>query len=541
MILHYDPKTQTFYLQCGYHESDHARRAGFAWDKQYRMWKTGFAATAAPFAKTEKERAFIAAKAAVEQKTYQASCATWSEFAVPLPPGVELKRFQKAGCEFMRDKASVLLADQMGLGKTVQAIGVYNMLSEGGKFEPRTLIVCPASLKRNWAKELSKWALKARFGIAEGNTMPNTPVVIVNYDIVNRHKALLHEVVWDLVILDECQYLKNNQAQRTQALYGYRFQPGLNAKRKLALTGTPILNRPIEIFSTLKFLQPENWRDKHEFAKRYCDATQTRFGWDYNGASNLEELQVRLRSSLMLRRLKKDVLRELPAKVRQVIEIDPDAAGRRVLQKEKALFGEVLSKQVKDTMTEQEYRELIRVMQGGQRVGFEEMSTVRRENAEAKIPAVTDHLKDCLEQEDKVVVFAHHKSVVQALAAEFGKEAVVVDGDTPLEKRQQNVEAFQGNPKVRLFIGNIIAAGTGLTLTAASHVVFAELDWVPGNVTQAEDRCHRIGQTASVLVQHLVLAGSIDAVMAKAIVQKQDVIEQALDTNLDDKVMEALQ
>lgn len=545
MILHFDNTSGLFLLECGYHESDFARRGGWAWNKELRMWTTPFASTAAPFAKTPKEKALVSAKAENEKKTHAASCATFSTFHPPAPEGLQYKDFQRAGVEFMQGRPSVLLADDMGLGKTIQAIGLYNVLAEDrhkrGADKLSVLVVCPASPKRNWRREFMKWAIDApQVGIAEGDKLPNTRVVVINYDIVGRHIDTLKSRCWDMLVLDECQYLKNTKAQRTQAIYGYRFTPGLKAGVKLALTGTPILNRPIELFSTLKFLQPEGWKDKHSFAMRYCAAHQTRWGWDYNGAANLEELQRRLRSTLMLRRLKKDVLRELPPKQRQVIEIDPDAAGRKVLRRERAMWGDILDRHADSPLTEEEYRQVIRSMAGGGQVGFTEMSTVRRENGEAKVGMVIDHLKDCLESVQKIVVFAHHKSVISALSGEFGKECVVVDGSTPNAKRDEAVTRFQTDPTCRVFIGEIIAAGTAITLTAASLVVFAELDWVPGNVTQAEDRCHRIGQMESVLIHHLVLAGSIDAVMAKTIVHKQEIIDSALNDNLSQQMEEAL-
>lgn len=160
------------------------------------------------------------------------------------------------------------------------------------------------------------------------------------------------------------------------------------------------------------------------------------------------------------------------------------------------------------------------------RIAFIEMSEARHKVALAKLPHVIEHLKDALE-EGAVVCFAHHRDIIAALKAEF-PDAVTITGDTPLAARQEAVDAFQAG-RTNLFIGNIQAAGVGITLTRSAHVIFAELDWVPGNLTQAEDRTHRIGQTASVLVQHLVLEGSVDAIMARKIIAKQEVIAKALD------------
>lgn len=456
------------------------------------------------------------------------SSATTSDFMPPAPAGKEYLPYQRAGIEIMVGEKNTLLGDDMGLGKTIQAIGLMNCI------RPKyTLIVCPATLKRNWYNEIRAWGTAPwSIAIAEGKTFPEANIVIVNYDILARHKNLIHGRKWDLLILDEAQYIKNRKAQRTQLVCGSRHIPVIRAARKLALTGTPFLNRPIEIFNSLKLLDPNNYPTIFDFAKRYCDAKMTGFGWDFSGHSNLEELQKKLRSTVMIRRLKADVLKDLPAKRRQVIELDPDTEGRKVLRMESkfALDMDYAVPQIDGTLDEDAFRKVVRFMRGGSPGAFEEMSTIRRLNAVAKIPAVIEHLEDAIESSGKVVCFAHHKEVIAALYNHFGECAVVVAGDTPMKTRQVNVESFQKDPKCKLFIGNLIAAGTGITLTAASHVVFAELSWVPGEVSQAEDRCHRIGQKESVLIQHLVLAGSIDAVMAKTIVAKQSIIEKALNT-----------
>jgi len=463
------------------------------------------------------------------------SSATESAYLPPSPAGKVYLPYQRAGIEALLTMKNALLGDEMGLGKTIQAIGVMNVL------RPKyTLIICPATLKRNWAKELAAWGTAPwSVRIAEGNTFPEANIVIVNYDILARHKDKTHGRKWDMLILDECQYVKNRKAQRTQLVCGSRFIPPILAARKLALTGTPILNRPIEIFNALKLLDPKEYSNMFKFASQYCDAKMTAFGWDFSGHSNLDQLQTRLRSTVMIRRLKSEVLKDLPPKRRQVIELDPDSEGRKVLRLEQkyALEMDYAVPQTDGTLDENAFRKVVRFMRGGSPGAFEQMSTIRRLNGVAKIPAIIEHLEDAIESSGKVVCFAHHKEVIYKLHEHFGAQSVVVAGDTLLTYRQERVEQFQKDPAIKLFIGNLIAAGTGITLTAASHVVFAELSWVPGEVSQAEDRCHRIGQKESVLVQHLVLAGSIDAVMAKTICNKQTIIEQALNT---DKLAEAL-
>lgn len=550
--IQWSEKLNVFICHCDYAEKEIPKRAGFTWDKTNKIWITPWAVTAQ---KLVKNKGDIGSSRAVIEGLHRAmqnvakSNALYSEFEVPAPAGLEYREYQRAGVEFMRNRRAVLLGDEMGIGKTIQAIGLYNYHCANGLKDrtPKVLIICPATLKRNWVKEWRKWSIrKQAIEIAEGSTWPGTDIVVVNYDILPRFHDQIRSTAWDILIMDECQYLKNKKARRTQQVFG-RPKPKdgsqleaiapITAKCKLALTGTPIPNRPIELYALLRYMDPLGWPNKLAYAQRYCNAMPNGFGWDMNGASNLEELQEKLRSSIMIRRLKKDVLKDLPPKERQIIEIEI-ADGDEILAKERKILQNFESQ---DRLTDAEYKDLIKTMRSGDMGGFEEMSTIRRENAVAKIPYVIEHLHEALDASGKVVVFCHHKQVAAALIEEFKDICTVVTGSTGLQERHDNVEKFQTDPNCRLFIGNIIAAGTGITLTASSHVVFAELDWVPGNVSQAEDRCHRMGQTGSVLVQHIVVAGSIDAIMAKTIVYKQSVIEKALDPNAVADLERALQ
>jgi superfamily II DNA/RNA helicase len=181
-----------------------------------------------------------------------------------------------------------------------------------------------------------------------------------------------------------------------------------------------------------------------------------------------------------------------------------------------------------------DYEAAVTALRDGARAAFTEISKLRHETAVAKIPSVIDFLHACLDDDGgKIVLFAHHHDVVNAIAQEFGISSVVLTGETGQTDRQAAVDRFQSDPDCKLFIGSITAAGLGITLTASSHVIFAELDWVPGNITQAEDRMHRIGQTNSVLVQHLVLDGSLDAQMARTLIEKQQVIDKALNDRVE--------
>lgn len=531
---------------CPY-EMRHVPKAAGLWWKEVdgigKRWRTDDVEKAAKLIEyaDDEAKALIEAHKAKQAESRELSRANNADVEIPVPAGLNYLPYQKAAIAYAMQRPSTLFADEMGLGKSVETIGVIN----ADPTVRRVLIVCPASLKINWLREFTRWSVRSySIGIANGGKFPTDDVVICNYDILTKNLKAIQAVQWDVLIADECHYAKNKKAQRSKALYA------IQAKRRLFLTGTPIVNRPVELFPIVNALDPKTFGNFMAYAKRYCDAEQTRFGWDFSGASNLEELQDKLRTTIMVRRLKKDVLTELPAKRRQVIEFpangcatvirsEMDAASRH-----EDILAELRARvALADAADDEEgYKEAVEELRHGTRTAFTEMSQLRHETAVAKIPYVIEHVKESVESTGKVIVFAHHIDVLNALTEAFGAEAVCLQGNTPQKERQEAVDRFQTDDSVKVFVGSITAAGVGITLTAASHVVFAELDWVPGNVTQAEDRAHRIGQVNSVLVQHLVLEGSLDATMARTIVNKQEAIDGALNDqySVEDLENEAL-
>jgi len=428
---------------------------------------------------------------------------------------MELKEFQKQGVDWLKENFRAILADEMGLGKTVQVAGLINACPG----ITRLLIVCPASLKQNWYNELTTWLtrpLSIQIVSGKKDTVRHSNVTIINYDILSAHgDALVHGKpcdskghIYDLVVFDEAQYLKNPTADRTAA--ARCFAP--RTPRLVFLTGTPLVNRPADLFVMLHAINPEITKSKQHFETRYCGGHMERlqFGkkivrrWNNLGATNIEELREKL-APVMLRRLKSDVLSELPEKQHQIIELDGDDMFSGVPLKG-AWWNDL------------------------EHVPVSATAQARKACGMAKISKVVQHIKMLLEEKDKVVVFAHHQDVVNSIAAAFSGEAVCITGSTPSDKRQGYVNAFQTGPRVKLFVGNIQAAGVGLTLTASDIVVFAELDWVPGNMRQAEDRCHRMGQKNNVLVQYLVTPG-VDAEIGRALARKIEVIEATIGGN----------
>jgi SWI/SNF-related matrix-associated actin-dependent regulator 1 of chromatin subfamily A len=538
-------------FEFSYALKDLVKAAGFRFDPATKTWWTDKPEIAAKIAGDTSDIAAAInaereAKHARDAAAIEASRALDADVEIPAPDGCKYDPYQKAAVAYAKGRDGVLFGDEMGLGKTIEAIGVINS-DESIK---SALIICPATPKLNWQRELRKWLVRPMtVGIANG-TFPATDIVIINYEQLKKHHdAIRARQPWDALIVDECHYLKNKQAQRTGLVFGkwsketraWEIEP-LKARRRLFLSGTPFLNRPVELWPIVQALDKKglgaNWKS---FVTRYCAGYHGSYGWDVSGASNLDELQARLRASIMIRRLKRDVLKELPPKRRQIIALQPEgAAARKAVAKENAAEAaaearlEALRIAVelsKASENPADYQRAVEALQEAAAVAFEEISKVRHEVALAKIPQVIEHLENCIESSGKVICFVWHHDVAHALATHFGDTAVMLTGETPQKDRMPAVDAFQGNGRKTLFIGSIGAAGEAITLTASSHVVFAELWVVPGKMSQAEDRAHRRGQSASVLVQHLVLDGSYDQRAAEILVEKQ----RNLDAALDDK------
>ena len=412
---------------------------------------------------------------------------------------------QVEGVAFLLGRRRAILADDMGLGKTRQAIVSLRHDSPDGPF----LVVCPASVKRNWAREIAAVAPAASILVLEGGTaVPERfpEWTIVNYDILARHLEALGRATWAGIVFDEAHYLKNHTSARSKVarqLVDRRDRTGSRRREPAVylLTGTPLTNRPRDLFVLLQLAGHALGRSFLSFAKRYCAAEKNDFGWKTDGASNLEELTVQLHG-VMLRR-SKDAVLALPPKLRTWLPVDVPAGtgaagdprgGRPAAPEHRpGRRGDAGGGQAR------ERTELLALL-----------TKARQQLAVAKAGATIDFVSGAVEQGEKVIVFSCFDEPLQAFAKAFGKQAVLLTGRTPVNKRQALVDRFQQDDGVRVFLANIIAGGVGLNLTAASQVVFNDLDWVPANHWQAEDRAYRIGQTRTVNVTYLVGAGTID-------------------------------
>jgi len=537
----------------------------------------------------------IATADAVRQAAVEASWADDSDTVIPSPEGLTYLPFQRAGIEYASQRSHVLIADPPGLGKTIQAIGVHNMNRTGS-----VLIICPASIKVNWFREWLRWdyhgmsvdiatsksRTKQENGIKDSWTeyhFPDTNVVIVNYDMLDTFDDQIKSRSWDLLICDEAHLLKSQTTVRYKCVFGGRrkathgthpetgkkvvkkkaktYRP-IIAQRSLYLTGTPILSKPVELWSMVSACDPlglgKSW---DRYVDRYCDAYPGDFGLDVSGASNIEELNRLLRERFMVRRDKRAVLKELPDKRRELIVLPHDKLEkplrkeRSIVEKAMAAFErdvlglddtdpdfyyiaaiEGLTDKIAGALDAQDSEELdwnkaISSLSEPDQIMFAELSLAREEVARAKVGMVVEHVQKLLECEEPVILFAHHKSVISDLGSRLRADGVKVGevtGSVPSHKRQDIVDAFQDGA-TDVIIGNITAMGVGFTLTRSSHVVFAELDWVPAMIEQAEDRAWRHGQKNAVLIQHIVVDGSIEARMAQSIVAKMEIIHAALD------------
>lgn len=411
---------------------------------------------------------------------------------------------QVEGVAFLLGRRRSILADDMGLGKTRQSIIALGEAAPAGPW----LVVCPASVKRNWAREIQLAKPGSEVCVVEKEVAPArgyTGWVVVNYDILGRTMAALRALPWAGIVFDEAHYVRNHTSQRSR--FGRQLVDGSGPDTVIhALTGTPLTNRPRDLFPLLQLVQHPMARSFLSFAKRYCAAYQNDYGWVTTGASNLEELRTELHGT-MLRRTKDEVL-ALPPKVRTWLEQDvPEGTGRH------------------------EARDALRILLGGER-GVDQrrallatLSTARRKIAVAKTARTIEFLDGVVAQDEKVLVFSCFDEPLRKIHEHFGAGSLLLTGATPAARRQQLVDRFQNDADVRVLAANIIAGGIGLNLTVARQVVFNDLDWVPANHWQAEDRAYRIGQTGTVNVTYLVAGGTLDEFVARTLAFKSSLID----------------
>lgn len=419
------------------------------------------------------------------------------------------------------------------------------------------LVITKASLKMNWWRELTKWLVRPELrdsvGIAEGKTFPTTRVVIMNYDIAHNFRRSIQRD-WDCVIIDEAHLLANPKTRRAKSIIGYKpkksespalADSGIPAKYRLALTGTPIENNLQELWTVLWWLDREKFPSKWRLLKMAGCQYVPGSGSTGPSGEGLDRLQRFLRENVMVRRLKSEVLKELPPKTRTITEFPRDGF-EDLIREERSLWdasedertaAQAEAELAKAADDEEGYKQAVAKLRHVGGIAFNEMASVRKATAVRKVPLVIEQIRVRLDEVKKVLVFAHHHEVLEFIHAAFPGESVMVYGKHDQSDRDRSVQRFMKDPACRIFAGSIRACGEGLNLTAATHVMFAESDWTPSKMAQAEDRAHRIGQRDNVTVEVCVVDGTIDAQMVKTCVEKADFADKALDVALRERAV----
>ncbi len=529
-------RNDRFIAVCTYEERGAPKGAGFRWDNAAKVWWTDDAAKAARFIDYADEQA--SARLVAVSRASKASAAADVESAVAADPLVEkivaaLRAvladdaptpypYQQAGSAMMtlRERGGIL-GDDMGLGKTPQAIIFARHLLRS-RPDALVLVICPAAVAPNWQREFDRWVgvEATRLKGVRAPILPKSGVIICPYSVVGAPNVLdaLRLRSFAAMICDESHFIKTPTAARTVAVWETL---RARAERVWCLTGTPIPNRPREIAHICAALAPEVFGSEWKFLQRYCGPQQVwtgrKYVTTYDGATNLDELAQKLRASILIRRTKAQVLPELPAKRREIVELDGGNTARRI-----------------DT-TGVDILAIREQIAGGTIPAFDEVSRLRHAEAMDRAKATVEWLVNDLEQDDEpVVVFCHHKDVGHMIAKgcqDAGHLPIYVDGDTDPAMRQAAVDRFAAG-EGRVFIGTIGAAGTGINglQKRATKVVMAESSWTPGDNEQAEDRVCRIGAVANRILRviYLISAGGIDSYVLHLVLGKMATVQAVL-------------
>ena len=423
---------------------------------------------------------------------------------------------QKEAIQKLVENKKFILADDMGLGKTTSTI--IAALESGTK---KVLIICPATLKINWKREIENYSDKSIYIAESKNFSTEADFVIINYDIIkNFHdpkkkgESQILDANFDLVVVDEAHYIKNGAAQRTKLINDIV----KSVDRLWLLSGTPMTSRPIDYYNLLNLVDSPTARNWMAYVIRYCQGYQFNAGgrkiWNVTGASNLEELRDRT-SGTILRRLKEDVL-DLPDKIITPVYL------RLKSKNYEEVMGEYYDWYDKNP---DESKSLT--------VQFTKLTKVRQIIADEKISQTIELAENIIEQGKKVIIFCNFTDSLNKIVEHFGKISVKLDGSMSKPNRQHSVDEFQDNEKVRVFVSNLKAGGVGITLTAAEAVIFNDISFVPSDMAQAEDRAYRYGQKNNVLIYYPIFDNSIEAVIYDMVNAKKQVISTVMGDNQD--------
>lgn len=499
--ISYDIQSRSFICRCNFDERDIPKRAGFFWSPVSRLWETKKISTAARLREFFDESAKkLLGNNSVEKTPWP------SDGRLNIPPTQRLRKFQEDGVRFALERNHSYIAFEQGLGKTPTAITIINTC-----LLP-TLIVCPPFLVENWKREIAVWSRPdvPQATIESGSI---TTVEQISADVVILPDSLLDKQSvrdfirakdFGLLVIDEAHRFKTATAKRTLAVW----EIATTIPKVVCLSGTPMPNRPIELYPVLAALAHNtiDFMSLHQYAEKFCAAFKHQHGWDYSGASNLDLLAEKLKP-FMLRRTKAEMLPELKPKEERVVILNETGTAKLEKMQMKLMrkFGSLTG--------------IVRHQSLG------EVAKYRREVGRKKLSAAIEYIRDILDTTDEqVLVFAWHLEVLDALADHLGGN--IISGEVPNDKRQKFIDHFQ-NGGARLLIAQLTTM-VGYNLTAASRCVFVEASWSPGDNAQASDRAHRIGQKNSVTVDYLVLSDSIDERIITSILNKQKNISRLI-------------
>jgi len=439
--------------------------------------------------------------------------------------------FQIAGVQLATRRPFTLIADEMGLGKSAQALGVANIV------KPRSLLIaCPAFLVPNWADECAKWITYA----APITCLTNAKKQIPRYGITilpySRAHAFWRRVLeagrWDMVIADEVHYIKGEEAARVRPFFGWSGMPGIfhYSNKTICLSGTPTPNNPAEIYNLLTAGAAEimTGTTREIFKREFCEVDTYKGKDKVTGGKSEECLNVELRASgFMVRRQKSTVLTQLPPKIMQLVHMSPTKEIADLAAQEVDLY-DLLQAKVFPA--------------GGMMVLAATIAELRKKIGVLKAPMLAEYIAHIFRQgETHVVAFMWHSLAIDTLAEAFdrimpGVDIDILDGRGTMKRRHSAVKRFQSSNHPSLIIGQIVAAGVGVTLTRASHVVLGEISWNPADVNQAIDRVHRISQTRQVTAHIPTYPNAVEARVLNRMAQKQLTSDRILDQNIDQLV-----
>jgi SWI/SNF-related matrix-associated actin-dependent regulator 1 of chromatin subfamily A len=423
---------------------------------------------------------------------------------------------QKTAVEKLLGNDKFILADDMGVGKTTSAtIAAIESKSK------KVLVMCPATLKLNWKREIENYT-EDKISIIESKNWDSGRFIIINYDILKNFHSLdkkdgvttILDENFDLVIIDEAHYISNTKAQRTKLANDIVKQVG----KVWLLTGTPMTSRPMNYYNLLRLVESRVAKNWVSYVKRYCEGFQINRGgrkiWLTHGASNLDELRDRTKQKV-LRRLKEEIL-DLPDKIITPIFLELNS------KEYKKEVGEYL-----DWANENKNESLT--------IQLNKLMKVRQIIAKEKLNNTFELIDQCLEQDKKVIVFTNFTEPLMEIWSKYKKMAVPLYGRMNQEQRQESVDSFQNDPKTKIFVSNIKAGGVGITLTAGEVVIFNDLSFVPSDMAQAEDRAFRIGQKKNVSCMYPIFDNTLERIIYNIVQKKKRVIDTVMGDHIEDE------